>query len=68
MNEATGASTTMVAIIDSISAAIDRLSGRTETAAQKIADLTSTAEMYSKRARTWSWLGLDGWSQQNKAL
>lgn len=68
MNEATGASTTMVTIIDSISAAIDRLSGRTETAAQKIADLTSTAEMYSKRARTWSWLGLDGWSQQNKAL
>ncbi|MCM2592399.1 tape measure protein [Klebsiella pneumoniae] len=68
MNEATGASTTMVAIIDSISAAIDRLSGRTETAAQKIADLTSTAEMYSKRARTWSWLGLDGWSQQDKAL
>ncbi len=68
MNEATGASTTMVAIIDSISAAIDRLSGRTETAAQKIADLTSTAEMYSKRARTWSWLGLDGWSQQNKVL
>lgn len=68
MNEATGASTTMVAIIDSISAAIDRLSGRTETAAQKIADLTSTAEMYSKRAKTWSWLGLDGWSQQNKAL
>lgn len=68
MNEASGASTTMVAIIDSISAAIDRLSGRTETAAQKIADLTSTAEMYSKRARTWSWLGLDGWSQQNKAL
>ncbi len=68
MNEATGASTTMVAIIDSISAAIDRLSGRTETAAQKIADLTSTAEMYSIRARTWSWLGLDGWSQQNKAL
>lgn len=68
MNEATGASTTMVAIIDSISAAIDRLSGRAETAAQKIADLTSTAEMYSKRARTWSWLGLDGWSQQNKAL
>lgn len=68
MNEATGASTTMVAIIDSISAAIDRLSGRTETAAQKIADLTSTAEMYGKRARTWSWLGLDGWSQQNKAL
>ncbi|HBR4299439.1 TPA: tape measure protein [Klebsiella pneumoniae] len=68
MNEATGASTTMVVIIDSISAAIDRLSGRTETAAQKIADLTSTAEMYSKRARTWSWLGLDGWSQQNKAL
>ncbi len=68
MNEATGASKTMVAIIDSISTAIDRLSGRAETAAQKIADLTTTAEMYSRRAKTWSWLGLDGWSEQNKAL
>ena len=68
MNEATGASKTMVAIIDSISAAIDRLSGRAETASQKIADLTATADMYSRRARTWSWLGLDGWSEQNKAL
>ncbi len=68
MNDTVGASTTMVTIIDSISAAIDRLSGKTETAAQKIADLTSTADMYGRRARTWSWLGLDGWSEQNKAL
>ncbi|MFB5077467.1 tape measure protein [Raoultella sp. C349492] len=68
MNEATGASKTMVGIIDSVSAAIDRLSGRAVTAAQKIADLTSTGEMYSKRARTWAWLGLDGWAQQNTAL
>lgn len=68
MNEATGASKTMVAIIDSVSAAIDRLSGRAVTAAQKIADLTSTGEMYSKRARTWAWLGLDGWAQQNTTL
>lgn len=68
MNEATGASKTMVGIIDSVSAAIDRLSGRAVTAAQKIADLTSTGEMYSKRARTWAWLGLDGWAQQNTTL
>ncbi|WP_423827164.1 tape measure protein [Serratia marcescens] len=68
MNEAMGASATMVKIIDSISAAIDRLSGKTETASQKIADLTSTGEMYARRARTWSWLGLDGWSEQNQAL
>lgn len=68
MNKATGASQTMVTIIDSISSAIDRLSGRAETAAQKIADLTSTGDMYSRRARTWSFLGLDGWAQQNTAL
>lgn len=68
MNETVGASQTMVTIIDSISSAIDRLSGKTETAAQRISDLTSTAEMYERRARTWSWLGLDGWSEQNKAL
>lgn len=68
MNEATGASKTMVGIIDSVSAAIDRLSGRAVTAAQNIADLTSTGEMYSRRARTWAWLGLDGWAQQNTAL
>ncbi len=68
MNEAMGASATMVNVIDSISAAIDRLSGKTETASQKIADLTSTGEMYARRARTWSWLGLDGWSEQNQAL
>ncbi|CAI1945404.1 Phage-related minor tail protein [Serratia marcescens] len=68
MNEAMGASATMMKVIDSISAAIDRLSGKTETASQKIADLTSTGEMYARRARTWSWLGLDGWSEQNQAL
>lgn len=68
MNEAMGASATMVKVIDSISAAIDRLSGKTETASQKIADITSTGEMYARRARTWSWLGLDGWSEQNQAL
>lgn len=68
MNEAMGASTTMVKIIDSVSSAIDRLSGKTDTASQKIADLTSTAEMYERRARTWSWLGLDGWSAQDKAI
>ena len=68
MNEAMGASATMVKVIDSISAAIDRLSGKTETASQRIADLTSTGEMYARRARTWSWLGLDGWSEQNQAL
>jgi tape measure domain-containing protein len=68
MNEAMGASATMVKVIDSISSAIDRLSGKTETASQKIADLTSTGEMYARRARTWSWLGLDGWSEQNQAL
>ncbi|HAX9726180.1 TPA: tape measure protein [Serratia marcescens] len=68
MNEAMGASATMVKVIDSISAAIERLSGKTETASQKIADLTSTGEMYARRARTWSWLGLDGWSEQNQAL
>ncbi|MDN0031121.1 tape measure protein [Serratia marcescens] len=68
MNETMGASATMVKIIDSISAAIDRLSGKTETASQKIADLTSTGEMYARRARTWSWLGFDGWSEQNQAL
>lgn len=68
MNDATGASRSMVSIIDSISSAIDRLSGRAETASQRISDLTSTAEMYSRRAKTWSFLGLDGWSEQSKAL
>lgn len=68
MNDAMGASAAMVKVIDSVSAAIDRLSGKTETASQRIADLTSTGEMYGRRARTWAWLGLDGWSEQNKAL
>ncbi|MES4613522.1 tape measure protein [Ewingella sp. CoE-038-23] len=68
MNDAMGASTAMVKIIDSVSSAIDRLSGKTDTASQKIADLTSTAEMYQRRARTWAWIGLDGWSAQDKAI
>ncbi|MES1628417.1 phage tail tape measure protein, partial [Escherichia coli] len=30
--------------------------------------LTSTAEMFSRRARTWSWVGIDGWAAQNQAI
>ncbi len=68
INDATGASTTMVRVVDSLTDAIDRLSGKSRTASQSIADLTSTGEMYARRARTWSWLGLDGWEEQNKSL
>ena len=35
---------------------------------QRVSDLNSTAEMFTRRARTWSWLGLDGWEAQNKSL
>ncbi|MDU4943759.1 MAG: tape measure protein [Mixta calida] len=68
VNDATGASQTMVMIVDSLTMALDRLMGKSSTAAQQISDLTSTAEMFERRARTWSWLGLDGWEAQNKAL
>lgn len=68
INNATGASTTMVSIVDSLTSALDRLQGKAMTTSQKIADLTSTGEMYARRARTWSWLGVDGWAAQNTGL
>lgn len=68
VNQATGASSGLVAIIDSMSAALDRLIGKAASADAQISDLNSTAEMFTRRARTWSWLGLDGWEAQNKAL
>ncbi|OIZ35813.1 phage tail tape measure protein [Citrobacter freundii] len=68
VNQATGASTGLVAVIDSMSAALDRLVGKAVSADAQISDLNSTAEMFTRRARTWSWLGLDGWEAQNKAL
>ncbi|RSK70380.1 phage tail tape measure protein [Enterobacter huaxiensis] len=68
VNQATGASTGLVAVIDSMTAALDRLVGKAASADAQISDLNSTAEMFTSRARTWSWLGLDGWEAQNKAL
>lgn len=68
VNQATGASSGLVAIIDSMSTALDRLVGKAASADAQISDLNSTAEMFTRRARTWSWLGLDGWEAQNKAL
>ncbi|WP_312077088.1 tape measure protein [Leclercia sp.] len=68
INQTTGASRGMVAVIDSITTALDRLTGKTASAAAQISDLNSTAEMFERRARTWSWLGLDGWEAQNKSL
>lgn len=68
VNQATGASSGMVMVIDSLTAALDRLAGKAISADAQISDLNSTAEMFNRRARTWSWLGLDGWEAQNKAL
>jgi tape measure domain-containing protein len=68
INQATGASTGLVAVIDSVTAALDRMVGKTASAASQISDLTSTGEMFERRARTWGWLGLDGWEAQSKAL
>lgn len=68
VNQATGASSGLVAVIDSMTAALDRLVGKAISADAQISDLNSTAEMFTRRARTWSWLGLDGWEAQNKAL
>jgi len=68
INDATGASTGMVHIIDSISSAIDRLSGKVPTATQQIAELNSTADMFARRARTYSFLGLDGWAAQAQGI
>lgn len=68
INDATGASSAFVSVIDSITSAINRLTGQTVSAAEVISDLTSTAEMFSRRARTWSWVGIDGWAAQNQAI
>lgn len=68
INDATGASSTFVSVIDSITSAINRLTGQTIGAAEVVSDLTSTAEMFSRRARTWSWVGIDGWAAQNQAI
>lgn len=68
VNQATGASNGLVAVIDSMTTALDRLVGKAISADAQISDLNSTAEMFTRRARTWSWLGLDGWEAQNKAL
>lgn len=68
INDATGASSAFVSVIDSITSAINRLTGQTVSAAEVISDLTSTAEMFSRRARTWSWFGIDGWAAQNQAI
>ncbi|QBC02202.1 tape measure protein [Enterobacter cloacae] len=68
VNQATGASSGMVTVIDSLTAALDRLAGKAISADAQISDLNSTAEMFNRRARTWSWLGLDGWAAQNQAL
>ncbi|MEM0704476.1 tape measure protein [Enterobacter quasihormaechei] len=66
INQATGASNGMVLVIDSLAVAIGRLTGQTATASQQIADLRSEAEMYAKRARTWSWLGFGDWQKENE--
>lgn len=68
INDATGASTGMVHIIDSITAAMDRLAGKVPSVTQQISDLNSTAEMFSRRARTYSFLGLDGWAAQAQGI
>lgn len=68
INDTAGASTGMVHVIDSITAAIDRLAGKVPNATQQISDLNSTADMFARRARTYSWLGLDGWAAQAQGI
>lgn len=68
INDTTGASTGMVHVIDSITSAIDRLAGRVPNATQQISDLNSTADMFARRARTYSFLGLDGWAAQAEGI
>lgn len=68
INDTTGASTGMVHVIDSITAAIDRLAGKVPSATQQISDLNSTADMFARRARTYSFLGLDGWAAQAEGI
>ncbi|WP_407057064.1 tape measure protein [Citrobacter sedlakii] len=66
INDTTSASTTMVSVIDSITASIERLSGKVPNATQQIAELRSEAEMYARRARTWGWLGFGEWQKENE--
>lgn len=66
INDTTNASTTMVSVIDSITASIERLSGKVPNATQQIAELRSEAEMYARRARTWGWLGFGEWQKENE--
>lgn len=66
INDTTDASTTMVSVIDSITTAIERLSGKVPNATQQIAELRSEAEMYARRARTWGWLGFGEWQKENE--
>lgn len=66
INKATGASNGMVLVIDSLAAAIGKLTGQASTASQQIADLRSEAEMYSRRARTWGWIGFGDWQKENE--
>ncbi|CZU51859.1 phage tape measure protein [Enterobacter hormaechei] len=66
INQATEASNGMVLVIDSLAVAIGRLTGQAATASQQIADLRSEAEMYARRARTWSWLGFGDWQKENE--
>jgi len=68
INDATGASGLMVRVIDDLASAIDYMAGKTQTASQRMADLTSTGEMYSRRAKTWAAIGLDGWSEQAEGI
>jgi len=68
INDATGASGIMVKVIDDLASVIDHLSGKAATATQQMADLTSTGEMYARRARTWAAIGLDGWSEQAQGV
>jgi len=68
INDTTGASTGMVHVIDSITAAIDRLAGKVPNATQQISELNSTADMFARRARTYSFLGLDGWAAQAEGI
>lgn len=66
VNQATGASGGLVLVIDSLAVAIGRLTGQAATASQQIADLRSEAEMYARRARTWSGLGFGDWQKENE--
>lgn len=68
VNDASGASMLMVKVIDNLTASIDHLTGKAATATQQMADLTSTGEMYARRAKTWAAIGLDGWAEQAQGV